>query len=117
MRIYSLYICVEDMKRAIQFYEDFFNKKVDVKDKIYSVFCIGTFRFGLFDYKKESEIHTIGNNCLPSIEVEKLDIGRVKNVLKKYKRQITFPETIIGDNIVFEFKDTESNTIEVTVPR
>ncbi|KYH34253.1 hypothetical protein CLTEP_18280 [Clostridium tepidiprofundi DSM 19306] len=34
----SLYICVKDMNRAINFYEQFFEQKVDKKDDIFSVF-------------------------------------------------------------------------------
>ena len=34
----SLYICVDDMERAVQFYEDFFEQKVAEKGKIGSRF-------------------------------------------------------------------------------
>ena len=36
-RISSLYICVDDMTRAINFYEELFDQKVTVRDEIYSV--------------------------------------------------------------------------------
>ena len=49
-KICSLYICVEDMNRAINFYEDFFEQPVTERDKLYSVFDINGFRFGLFAY-------------------------------------------------------------------
>lgn len=84
-KILSLYICVDDMERAINFYEQLFEQKAIVRDEIYSVFDINGFRYGLFNYKKMNERHTFGNNCLPSIEVsdlneftEKLKILKVK---------------------------------------
>lgn len=44
------------------------------KDDIYSVFAIGGFRLGLFAYKMMGEERTYGSNCLPSIEVESLEL-------------------------------------------
>ncbi len=35
--ISSLYICVEDMARAIKFYEDLFEQSVTERDNIYSL--------------------------------------------------------------------------------
>lgn len=46
--INSLYICVKDMERAIQFYEELFEQPVDIKDDIFSIFDIKGFRFCLF---------------------------------------------------------------------
>lgn len=47
----SLYLCVDEMERALNFYEDFFEMPPLIKDDIYSVFAIGGFRLGLFAYK------------------------------------------------------------------
>lgn len=110
--IYSLYICVKDMDRAIRFYETFFEQQVTEKDDVYSVFNINGFRFGLFAYKKMNEQHEFGSNCLPSISVENVDILRRKIQDKK----LCFPLTIIGENWVVEFIDSEGNHIEVTAP-
>lgn len=110
MRIKSLYICVDDMKRAIDFYTDFFEVKPIKEDTIYSVFEINGFRYGLFAYKEMKEEHTFGSNCLPSIEVDNLDIlkSKIEN------QEICFPLTKIGDNWVTEFIDSEGNHIELT---
>lgn len=64
--IKSLYICVKDMNRAIDFYENLFEQTVTVRDEIYSVFDINGFRLGLFAYEKVNEKHVFGNSCLPS---------------------------------------------------
>ena len=110
--IKSLYLCVDDMGRAIAFYEGLFEQAVTVRDDIYSVFDINGFRLGLFAYKKMGEYHTFGNNCLPSLAVAD------KNILeqKLNGRKVTFPVTKIGANWVCEFKDSEGNQIEMTAP-
>lgn len=110
--IRSLYLCVKDMYRAIEFYENFFEKEVFIKDDIYSVFDIDGFRLGLFAFKKVDETHVYGSNCLPSIDVENLDV--LKNKIKNLK--LCFPLTKINNNWVVEFVDSEGNHIELTAP-
>jgi predicted enzyme related to lactoylglutathione lyase len=78
--IKSLYLCVTDMNRAIEFYEKLFDQTVTVHDDLYSVFDIHGFRLGLFAFQKVNEPHVFGSNCLPSIEVNNLDILRSKNI-------------------------------------
>jgi len=111
-QIISLYLCVNDMERAIKFYEELLEQKVTQKDDIYSVFDVNGFRLGLFAYEKKNEPHTFGNNCLPSISVESLE----KLQEKLNGKEICFPVTRIGNNWVAEFIDTEGNHIEITAP-
>lgn len=113
-KISSLYICVDDMERAINFYEQLFEQKAIVRDEIYSVFDINGFRYGLFNYKKMNEKHTYGNNCLPSIEVS--DLNKFIEKLKMLGSKIVFPITEIGSNYVLEFVDSEGNSLEATCP-
>ena len=108
----SLYLCVRDMERAIRFYEAFLEQPVTEKDELYSVFDIQGFRLGLFAYEKAGEKHIFGSNCLPSLEVDSLDI--LKNKLSGLK--IVFPLKRIGQNWVSEFEDSEGNHIELTAP-
>ena len=112
MKIKSLYICVDDMQRAIDFYTDFFEKGPIKNDSIYSIFDIDGFRFGLFAYKEMNEYHIFGSNCLPSIEVD--NIETLKRKIEKL--EICFPLTKIGNNYVVEFIDSEGNHIELTTP-
>lgn len=110
--IHSLYLCVTDMSRAIKFYQLFFEQEPIVTDEIYSIFDVNGFRMGLFAYKKMNEDHVFGNNCLPSIEVENIDI-----LMKKITGlKLCFPVTKINDNWVAEFVDSEGNHIELTAP-
>ncbi|MFQ9924156.1 MAG: VOC family protein [Beduini sp.] len=111
-RLYSLYLCVKDMERAITFYKDFFEKLPLIEDEIYSVFDLNGFRLGLFAYQKMGENHEFGSNCLPSLEVESLDV--LKNKIKNL--EICFPLTKIKNNWVVEFIDSEGNHIELTAP-
>ena len=71
LKIDSLYICVEDMERAIKFYEEFFEQKVSEKGDIGSCFEIDGFRFNLFAYKVEITLvsKTNGINFAPSINL------------------------------------------------
>ena len=112
MKINSLYICVDDMKRALKFYSNFFEKEPIKRDSIYSVFDIDGFRFGLFAYQEMNEEHTFGSNCLPSIEID--TINTLKRKIKKLS--ITFPLTKIDNNYVVEIIDSEGNHLELTTP-
>ncbi len=110
--IRSLYLCVKNMERAIDFYEKFFEYEVTERDEIYSVFDVNGFRLGLFAYEKMGEYHIFGNSCLPSVEVESLDVLQKK--LEGLK--VVFPLKQIGGFWVSEFEDSEGNHIELTTP-
>ena len=103
VRIRSLYLCVTDMDRAIDFYEKFLERPVLKRDEVYSVFEADGFRLGLFAFQKAGEEHTFGSNCLPSIEVEDLETLRQK----LSGLPVCFPLTRIGSNWVAEFVDSE----------
>ncbi len=51
-KLRSLYICVKNMERAIDFYENLLVQKVTEENNIYSVFDINGFRYGLFANEK-----------------------------------------------------------------
>ena len=112
--IKSLYVCVKDMQRAIEFYEKLLGQKVSERDEIYSVFDINGFRYGLFANQKVNGTKVWGNNCLPSLEVN--DINLIQKTLEELNCPIVFPLTIIGKNKVLEFTDSEGNDIEITCP-
>ncbi|MBW9154714.1 VOC family protein [Clostridium estertheticum] len=106
----SLYICVKDMNRAISFYEQLFERTVDKKDDIFSIFIIRGFKFCLFNNTKVNETVIWGDNCLPSLEVN--DMNKLIEKLKILKAEIIFPLTKINENWVLEFTDSEGNDIE-----
>ena len=112
VRIRSLYLCVTDMDRAIDFYEKFLERPVLKRDEVYSVFEADGFRLGLFAFQKAGEEHVFGSNCLPSIEVEDLETLRQK----LSGLPVCFPLSRIGSNWVAEFVDCEGNHVELTAP-
>jgi len=106
----SLYICVKDMDRAINFYQRLLDKEAETKDQVFSVFDVNGFRFCLFNNEKVNEKKSWGNTCLASFKVN--DINKLVERLKKLNSELVFPLTKINDNFVLEFEDSEGNHIE-----
>jgi predicted enzyme related to lactoylglutathione lyase len=108
IKLNSLYICVKDIDRAINFYEKILKQKAQ---KNFPNFIISGIRFCMYDFKKINDTVVFGDNCLPSFEVN--DIEDFMKQLSELNAVIVMPLTRIGDNWVLEFKDTEGNDIEV----
>ena len=108
----SLYLCVEDMDRAIRFYEKLLERPVTERDSVYSVFDISGFRLGLFAYRVQGEEHSYGSNCLPSLEMENVEALERKLA----GREQIFPLQRIGPYWVAEIADSEGNRLELTAP-
>ncbi|MBU3130702.1 VOC family protein [Clostridium tagluense] len=106
----SLYICVKDMNRAIDFYEKLLEQSVEKRDEVFSSFNIDGFKFCLFDNSKVQEMVNWGDNCLPSFQVN--DMNKLIGRLEILNAKVVFPVTKINNNLVLEFKDTEGNDIE-----
>jgi predicted enzyme related to lactoylglutathione lyase len=109
IKLNSLYIFVDSMERACNFYEVFFGIRTE-KDHP-GLFIVGEFRFLLVDFKSINKPYIYGNNCLPSFEVD--DINLCIKKLEELKAQIIFPCSKIFNNWVLEFRDSEGNDIEV----
>ncbi len=110
-KIESAYICVDNIERAIMFYEWFLKRNSTRKSESLYMFDIDGFRLFLFDYHKENERVEYGDNCLLSFEVE--DAKDLKERLEECGQAIVFPLKKILNNYVFEFEDTEGNHIEI----
>lgn len=109
IKLNSFYLCVKDLKRAVDFYEQILNQKVEDNG---SLFTINGIRFWLFDYQPANDNRVVfGHNCLPSFEVS--DIKSFMKKLEELKVQLVYPLTRLGNNLVLEFKDPEGNDIEV----
>lgn len=111
MKLNSAYICVKNMKRAIQFYENFLEQKVNIKDTVFSIFVFKGFRLCLFNFSAVNERVKYGDNCLLSFEVD--DIKESMQRIKGLKAPIVYPLAKIGTSWVFEFRDSEGNDVEV----
>ena len=111
IKLTSVYVFVNDMKRATEFYEQIFNQKA----KEGTFFVSGGIRFWLFDYQSVNDMRAVfGHNCLPSFQVS--DIKKFMEKLSELKAPIVFPLTLINNSWVLEFTDTEGNDIEVWQP-
>lgn len=110
----SAYICVQDMDRAIDFYEKFLEQDVDVRDSVFSKFNLNGFNLCLFNPERVKEKVTYGDNCLLSFMVE--NMADFKKKLDDLKVEVIYPLTKIGNNWVLEFKDPEGNDVEVFSP-
>ena len=107
----SAYICIEDMERAVAFYQWFLDRRAVKKGDSMYMFDIDGFRLFLFDHNRENEAVSYGDNCLLSFEVD--DAEEMEKKLLKKGLKIVFPLKEIIDNIVFEFEDPEGNHIEL----
>jgi len=107
----SIYVSVQNMKRAVEFYEKLFDRKVDKMDERYSEFEFGKFSFGLYNPNIDEVEVTYGSNSVPVFEIEDID--------KEYQRIKEFSPTVddkileLPDMKLFQFKDTEGNILEV----
>src|SRR5690554_6360200 len=110
-KLESAYISIKNIKRALNFYEWFLERKAVKKGNSLYLFNIDGFRLFLFDHNNENEDVEYGENCLLSFEVE--DAGKSKEIIEQRGLEIVFPLKKILNNLVFEFKDTEGNHVEV----
>jgi predicted enzyme related to lactoylglutathione lyase len=110
-KLESAYIAVENINRAINFYEWFLERSAAKKGESLYLFDVDGFRLFLFDHNNENEKVKYGDNCLLSFEVD--DAEKTKEKIEDRGLKIVFPLTKILDNIVFEFEDPEGNQIEV----
>jgi len=108
LKLNSFYLCVTDLQRAVNFYEQLLNQKVEDN----GFFIINGIRMMLFDYQSVNDTRIVfGHNCLPSFEVSDMEAFMKK--LEQLNAPIIFPCERIGNNWVLEFKDSEGNPIEV----
>ncbi len=110
-KLESAYIAVENIDRALNFYEFFLERSAAKRGKSLYLFNVDGFRLFLFDHNKENEEVKYGDNCLLSFEVDNAE--KIKEKIEKRNLKIVFPITKILDNLVFEFEDPAGNHIEV----
>lgn len=109
-QIKAIYVTVQDMNRAIKFYEELFGIKVSSKDERMSSFIFDNITFLLFNPSIDGETITSGNNVIPNIEVE--DVNKMLELIKSKRHEIVMPLEKIKKYLIFQAKDTEGNIIE-----
>jgi len=64
----SIYISVENMERAIDFYKKFFKKEPASVNKRFTSFNLSGFSFSLYSLAVDNEELKLGNNCGPHFQ-------------------------------------------------
>jgi len=109
-RVKAIYVSVQDMDRAVQFYESVFDTDVSSKNDKMSSFDFSDISFLLFNTDSSNESVIRGNNVVPNIEVE--NIEEIENIMKRFDCEVIMPPTKIEEYLVFQVRDTEGNIIE-----
>lgn len=111
MDLSSVYVCVEDMQRALEFYRELFGMEPSQEDRRYSMFEVGAVDFGLYDPGYDGFDVEFGDNCIPNFEVEDLEAAysRIESIAPHVDDDVL----VFGDYRTFHFVDTEGNEIEV----
>ena len=112
MEMSSVYIGVEDMGRALDFYRELFEMDPKQEEERFSTFALDTGDFGLYNAGYDGYDLKFGNNCVPNFEVD--DVEDAYHRIGKIAPKMVH-ETILefGDYRTFHFIDTEGNEIEV----
>lgn len=109
-QIKAIYVAVQDMDRAVKFYEDIFDVKISSKNERMSSFDFDNITFLLFNPKIDNETISSGNNVVPNIQVE--DINKMLELIKSKNCEIVMPLEKIEKYHIFQAKDSEGNVIE-----
>jgi len=118
MKLDHVYVSVEDMDRAIAFYEDMLGMQIAHREENqWADFDFGSgCYFGLIDYRIIDEKRTHGNNTVPTFWAD--DVDAVYQKVKEYGVTINFEPTDLSFTTYkyycFECEDTEGNLIEIT---
>lgn len=112
MELTSVYVGVEEMDRAVFFYEALFEQSPAQHEERFSRFEFGSVDFGLYNAGYDGFDLEFGNNCVPNFEV--VDIEEAWERIDQIAPEIVHDEIqVFGDYRTFHFIDTEGNEIEV----
>jgi predicted enzyme related to lactoylglutathione lyase len=112
MKLASLYVTVDDMDRALGFYERLFGIAPDVRDKRYSSFLLPKGgKFDLYYPAIDGDKRTIGTNVVPVFHSDDLDADWKR--IKDLKADVVCEPMNIGEVRLFQFRDTEGNILEI----
>ncbi|WP_436925376.1 VOC family protein [Halosimplex amylolyticum] len=112
MELSTVYVGVEDMDRALAFYEDVFEMAPEQAEERFSIFEFDGADFGLYNAGADGHEFEFGDNCVPNFEAADVDAA--------YDRIADLAPEIVSDGLFdvdgyrgFHFRDTEGNVVEV----
>lgn len=112
MELSSVYVGVEDMARAVDFYRDVFEMEPAQREDRFSTFEFEAGDFGLYNAGHDGYDLEFGNNCVPNLEVD--DVETAYRRIEEIAPEMVHDEILeFGDYRTFHFVDTEGNEIEV----
>jgi len=112
MKLNSIYVAAADMNRAVDFYKGLFQAEPARQSDRFSAFQLGDVLFGLMNKEAYAFPLKVGNNCVPTFEVNDIDseFGRIKNISPS---RITDEVASVGPYRLFQLADTEGNALEI----
>ncbi|WP_458209430.1 VOC family protein [Haladaptatus sp. NG-SE-30] len=112
MEISPVYVGVEDVARALDFYRELFEMEPEQEEERFSKFAFDTVDFGLYNAGYDGYDIEFGNNCVPNFEVD--DVKDAYHRIEKIAPEMVHDEILeFGEYRTFHFIDTEGNEIEV----
>ncbi|WP_435344747.1 VOC family protein [Haloarchaeobius sp. HRN-SO-5] len=112
MELSSVYVGVEDMERALDFYRELFDVEPKQETERFSTFAFDTGDFGLYNAGYDGYDVEFGNNCVPNFEVD--DVEAAYRRVEELAPEMVHEDVLeFGEYRTFHFLDTEGNEIEV----
>ena len=112
MELSSVYVGVEDMDRAVDFYCELFGTEPEQEEERFSKFAFDAVDLGLYHAGYDGYELEFGNNCIPNFEVDDVEAAyrRIEGIAPEMVHDAILE---FGDYRTFHFVDTEGNEIEV----
>jgi len=112
MELSSVYVGVEDMERALDFYRELFGMEPAEADERFSTFAFDGADFGLYRAGHDGFELDFGNSCVPNFEVD--DVDAAYDRIARFAPEMVHDEVVaFGDYRTFHVVDTEGNELEV----
>ncbi|WP_135364850.1 VOC family protein [Halosimplex halophilum] len=111
MELTTVYVGVEDMDRALEFYAELFGTGPATADDRFSTFAFDGVDFGLYRAGADGGEFAFGDNCVPNFEVE--DVEAEFERVSELAPAVVHGIVDVDGYRCFHVRDTEGNTIEI----
>jgi predicted enzyme related to lactoylglutathione lyase len=107
----TVYVGVEDMDRALAFYEDVFETAPEQAAERFSIFEFDGADFGLYNAGADGHEFEFGDNCVPNFEVD--DVEAAHERARAIAPAVDDELRSFDGYHTFHLEDTEGNELEV----